>query len=1697
MTRECKTASAMEAESSASPFSTGGGGTVFEMKVQAGLLAVLLVHGHVPLFENAPIHELHLQAERLGYETDDALVVALDSNGQRRRQLWSMKHEVKFTKSDAVFQKVIEDAWADFADENRFHRDLDAIVLATARFAKTYEHLLTLLQFARAALSAEDFLARISRKGFVSQKCRAYLSLIQTLCNGAAGRDVTRDELWQFIRCFHILSYDFDQSASQDEARFKTLLALAVHQDTGQTGDELWNAIFKWVADGNPNAGSFTRDSLPVEWQQAATGIAMHFESGAIHRLLEHSEDLLKRIRTWLGPKLHLPRKELIEQLGTAFVSERFTLVTGKAGAGKSAAAFVALKGIRGGAPLFVFQATEFARDNLDHALADLRVAEPLSRISALFALHPRKFVLIESIERLLESTQRDAFFMLLGRLAEDPTWRVILTCRQHAAAMVRDAFLSPLDPSCAEITVPLLNDAELNFVIQRVPGLQLIAADPRTRKLLRNPWHLDKACAVDWNSESSTATVDERRLRDVLWRQVVVREDFRAGGMHLQREQCFRDLALRRARLLQSFVACQPGQEAAVQALIADELLVEEPGTHGVAPADDVLEDWALVRWVTETYSAYGHEPTVFFDILGYELPIRRSYRQWLRESLAACDMASMRTFVDGVLSAPGVEPYWKDETLVSVLLSDEAPRFVENHEPSLLANDKRQFQRLIHLLRVACKKPNPLWALSEEAQAVAFGDLYLVPDGVAWGAIVRLVHRNLDSFGISDLSLVLGLLEDYKAGITWQEPMPDGAREVGLIALHFLNTLDDHYRWKEHFERLTSIILAVPHAISDEFNSLLREVISTDMRSQRFEVLQEKLLTSLECWASCRSHPEAVAALAEKSWGIDCPTPDGSEEDGTRIDLNAIFGLTGRHAKYFPASALQGPFLALLRESPSVGIDLILKLSNVAVERYVELQLLDKGSGGPMELEVDFGDGTTCRQWANPRLWMMYRGGMPGPYVLQSALMALEKWLLDLAESGQDLRDLARGLILRSNNVSVTAVVASVAMAYPHKLGDTALALMRTPGLFNLDLRRYVHDRNPVSSAFSDWAYIASKRIYNRERTESDKLPHRKQNLELLACNLQTGPFREDVWGIIDEFKVKLPPPEEQDERHKLWRLRLHRSDLRNFVLEEKLQDGRVSMIPGPPDPDVVEIVEKTAPAMKASEEIASIMAWGMAVFDGRDPDKFDPGRWREMLDKVLSLVQEHGSQDADQIFSHEDASGYTVAVCVREHWNELNSAERSWCREFLLSRVTSGKDTGDERTRIQSFPMASSRAAARVLPLLLDEADEPTELRVREAIAAALTHAVGEVQEYAAVAVGRYLWTQDADLASACIAGLLDLAQLERSSLERLREQPFGSRGKLHDLVWKGIGSVRARIVSKVPVAQHREDCISVVEPVYARVLPLIASIIMHQQENPLAQKSMLRIAESLAHSWARARQNNRQRDYEAEATVETQFANFVVYCDTQVALDLWEPLVNAIPSNASEVAEAFKELIYAEDSANRGKAFWAIWQQTRDHLVSLPDCHERLAREHSGLTKLASVLLLDNVPWQKDARNWKPLHGHERKLQVFFECTGSAPAMCKSFIRLLDSVGSKLLPEALVWLDVRLQHGDPAAMIGDRNPLFHLARILTPLVFSQTNVLRSSPRLRDSTLRILDSMVDQGSSAAFRMRDFLVTPIAPLL
>ncbi|MFT3099065.1 hypothetical protein ACMWGI_27815, partial [Klebsiella pneumoniae] len=70
--------------------------------------------------------------------------------------------------------------------------------------------------------------------------------------------------------------------------------------------------------------------------------------------------------------------------------------------------------------------------------------------------------------------------------------------------------------------------------------------------------------------------------------------------------------------------------------------------------------------------------------------------------------------------------------------------------------------------------------------------------------------------------------------------------------------------------------------------------------------------------------------------------------------------------------------------------------------------------------QVDITLNDGTVVKQYASPHLWKGYRGQSTLPYLLQSALMALENWLVEYVENcGKNNEiDWIFDYVLRSSN-------------------------------------------------------------------------------------------------------------------------------------------------------------------------------------------------------------------------------------------------------------------------------------------------------------------------------------------------------------------------------------------------------------------------------------------------------------------------------------------------------------------------------------------------------------------------------------------------------------------------------------------------------------------------------------------------------
>jgi hypothetical protein len=1679
-----------------SPASTGGAGTVFEHHVGAYWLVQLLVSSIPPILIDTTVTEVSFQTERLGWNTDDFLIVCERTGSEPRRLAGQVKRGFSVSTADEGCVKAITDFWKDFKGPQ--FRPGDRLVLVTQRGTNTLlEHFSGLLDCARGARDGAEFEQRLATSGFISKQALGHCRVLQEIVGGIEGKPVSAADIWPFLRALYVLSLDLFSSTAQTEAHVRSLLAHTVRAGDAVAGASVsWNALLAEASAAAAAARTLRRADLPAALLGRHTPVGTE-EQKVLRALTDHTSLTLRTIRTDIGENFHLQRAALVQNVLDALEQTQIVVIAGPAGGGKSVVGKDAVAVLSPEHFTFGFGVEEFAQPHFDATLAAAQIPANGTAFGAILAAQGRKVILIESVERLLERTTREAFSNLLTLARDDRAMRIILTCRDYSVELVRAGLLQPARIKHTVVTVPPLSDGELEEVRAALPALRVPLQTAALRDILRNPFFLDKALEIDW-VEDKPAPQSEREFRDLFWREIVRADHRPPAGMGRRREEALQEIAVRRARALSANVACHDLDPAVIESLRRDSLIVSPDGNPAVvATAHDVLEDWAILHWLEEQHLTDPGSFKALSAAIGAHPAVRRSYRKQVAELIERDPVAADRLF-EAAVTETEISAQFRDDTLVSLLKAPSAPYFLVRHEALLLVNDRAILRRVIHLLRVACVK-SPAWLAGVQGA----GSILNVPDGPAWAAVLRLVHRNLGSFTQKDRGLLLGLIEDAVRGVSWWAPDVEAADSVAAIAHWLLDDLRD-YGGDEIRKRVLEVIAKIPKADPERFAAALRGQIEEGRRRDRVaEDMRELIFGGISGMPAARDLPDVVVEV-----GADyllMTEEDITEERGyarSSIDIDGYFGINEglRHSSY-PPSAIRGPWGQLLRHHPAKALDFYIRVFNHAADWYAHPRLRDRLEP-PWEVELTFADGTTRKQWTNPRLWGLYRGMSVAPHSLESMLMALEAWLLEVAkQSPESLDNILVELLRRSDNAAISAVVASVAIAHPHAAGEALLVLLSVRDYVVVDRSRLPNESS-VSNMVGMFPTVrADHQVYEMERKQANALQHRSRDLELAITNLQLGPMAPRVHALLDRHLAALPPKEEQDKSDKLWRLAIHRMDFRQYEVSEAPaepagetnKDGESQkyerLDPKPPDADVQAMVDEGAEKYAAMNARLGILVWGLQAFK-RETGKFDPAQWASMLSEAQAFDRDTDHQDGSR-----GGPGFIAAVCIRDHWEEMSEEQRTWCVDVACSEVMRHADTTDHTTRIQRGGMSADRPCAIVLAPLLGRSLMPEQMqRVREAFAGALTHPVEEVRAYATRSVDDKVWTANRPLALRALNAIATEAAQIDAALAAEQERPYGERRHASEIAPEVAARTRARFWEDGAFPDDAHATLEISDGFAADSLKRTLVILGRIPKDPLAIAAFTRAASTLASWWKSAddRQERRHRDYHAEAEISQRLQEFLLRTTPDAAQAVLAPVLEAVDRHSRELQTIMQGLTGIQDSNPNTEQYWFLWGLFAD-AVKRAKWVARLDGEHPSGSELLSAVFLTSF-WKDDVRSWRFLDGYADRVHGLFEALPPTSIVLDDYSRFLYHIGEHLLPDAFSRIAGALRRGDPPKMLEKSNTPFMLEALLRRYVYGRPLELKRDAGLRDAVLFILDCLVENGSSAAFRMRDDFVTPAA---
>lgn len=243
------------------PSSTGGLGTHFENRVQTSFVVLMLTSGFAPCLPTWPISKIKLQGRYLNYETDDLIVYAKNpTNGNESKLLGQVKHRISITNGNKEFADVLQAAWNDFNNPKIFIEGKDVIALITGPLSETDTiHVRELLKQARHSEDALTFLKRVELANFTSKEQRQKLEVFENLLKNANNNaHLTPNQLWRFLKSFHLLIYDLDIKGVT-----LSLLHSLIRQFSEEGPTQIWAQLKEHVEWECENAGVITIESIP------------------------------------------------------------------------------------------------------------------------------------------------------------------------------------------------------------------------------------------------------------------------------------------------------------------------------------------------------------------------------------------------------------------------------------------------------------------------------------------------------------------------------------------------------------------------------------------------------------------------------------------------------------------------------------------------------------------------------------------------------------------------------------------------------------------------------------------------------------------------------------------------------------------------------------------------------------------------------------------------------------------------------------------------------------------------------------------------------------------------------------------------------------------------------------------------------------------------------------------------------------------------------------------------------------------------------------------------------------------------------------------------------------------------------------------------------------------------------------------
>ncbi|WP_182021347.1 ATP-binding protein [Bacteroides intestinalis] len=1325
-----------------------------------------------------------------------------------------------------------------------------------------------------------------------------------------------------------------------------------------------------------------------------------------------------------------------VDKIKDAINNNTHLVIYGEGGCGKTALMKSVWQEIKDEIPVCIRKAQDIKASNLDNLF--------VAGVDNFFKSYDNcdnKVFIIDSAERIQGLEDISVFESLLSQLVKHK-WTIVFTVRSSYMQTLQDDLRFTYFLKTSLISIDSLTQESLSDLSKQY-GFELPDNDAfceRLNTLFYLNLYLQSYDSIDRKGSYSN-------FANLIWQNKIGGKSIKCG-ISIKRSNTFESFIEKRIERDSFYLSDRFFDPEAIQNLLDDEVLGRND--NGIFITHDIYEEWGLNKIIDRRW-AERKSILAFFENLGTSFLVRKSFRLWLT-AIIDSDESVIHDILNHALD-DSISQIWRDEIVVGIMQSSFAGNFLSKVKSELFTNDAKLLNRIIFLLRIACKK------LKTTFTSEGYDYPIYTPYGSGWSAIIHLLFEN-------EVEAV-PVRHKYQILKEWAECNPTGntTREAGLMALVMWQKGETgEFDYYDHsiIEILCNITINSAKEIKEELHAIVEKIIVNKWNSHRdpyYELFHYVLSKPQFSFNLIAVIPDDIISIIDLFWTyIKVDPNDEFEWRSYSHSKNNHYGLNHEELeyRYGPAYAFQTPIYPLLFFHYWRTVEYIVSFTN----RIIDYILKNGESHEQLtEVAVYMGDEQTI-QYGNYALWGLYRGAVhiTFPDVLESMHMALEKVLLEFSDDekyDKIVSSTLNYLLKNSKSVSLTAIVSSIVFSHPEKYWRYAVDLFRSVEFFHWDSIR-LSDENQLSWFYGMAGMLSKEAAKERFATLKQKFRHKC--LESLCTEMQysllKGHSDEDFKLVVKTISSVLDNHYEKakllyGEDKKIVEILLHRIDRRKHSPKVTQIGGNQLMIelnPQLPE-ELKQYSEDSIQTINNSMKYSYLITWCQMKLEGKSESsvykRYEDNPLNAITDskEILKEIASGRQLMPMDLYAPNNAAG----VLISFYDDMLNQEDALFCKE-IIDNIISVAISGNYYAQMSDGLEASIHAVPNLIRMYPDEKVEYIERLSKVLCVQQDLGAYKRVCDYVIEAITQ---KGDNDLLNLVIGYYLRTAIKQDYLIDK--------------------------------ASPLSESMLTELEKLDIESAEVMLELIQNKPEDKLFQKIVLRLMPYFAQTTMQEDYHNAYHPrYDRHWNLYKAIAHYVLCQEIHHVEQFISPCFKYLDggSNAVYFVRAF---VHEENIMNRPNIFWKVWELLFDNVMS----NDKYCDEMTITYLLADQLSMpETKEWHSfnDSNFWL----YDKAVVNY----GNNPSVVFSISKSLNYIAAKYPEKGIDWLfEIMSTHSDIDLGRHANNIVFYLERFMNSYVRSKRQVIRQNRELRKKIVCILTFMVERSSVQAYMLRDMI--------